>query len=353
MFIARQQSAGYFFWLPIGLKLQSTITSIIIQYNTKLGLQVKCSSVATKDIYSQSGRLSIFEEEVIQFTNRHNTGMLLSPTCEESFITYLLENKLSYKNFPIYCFQIGTKYRDEIRPRNNILRACEFCMKDGYGFFASAEQMTTFYAELRAIYIQIFQYLGVAVDIIPADSTSMLGLNSEEFMNENTTSESKYQVLDQTKNGIEMAHIFNLGTQYSIAANKLFIDSNNAMANIYMGSYGIGVDRLVYVISQKILNKEQLPKELDIFSVILIPKNKGSHLHTIYEQIPNTILDDLYSISYADRIEFAQQIGGKNIIIEHQNTYSIMHHNTKNITSLGNNTTSLPMLEQILDALIS
>lgn len=349
MFIAKQQSAGYFLWLPLGLKLQNTIINIISSYNDALGYRIKCSSLALKEIYEQSGRTTIFQEEVMQLINRHKTPMLLSPTCEEVFIKYLLENKLSYKQFPIYCFQVGTKYRDEIRPRNNILRACEFCMKDGYGFFVDAEQMNQFYSEVKNVYIKIFKHFQISVDIVKADASSMLGLNSEEFITENTTVETEYQANDKTKFGIEMAHIFNLGPRYSELSNKLFIDKNNAMTNVYMGSYGIGVDRVVYVLCQKILNKQSLPKELDLFFVIFIPRNKDCRMHDLYNTIPNAVLDDVYNMKYTDRILFAQNIGGKNIIIETENNFFIVQYTCNNPIKIPNNITTSQIVNMLAD----
>ncbi len=174
---------GLFAYLPLGLKVFKKVENIIREEMNAIGcLEFKPPFVVPGELWQESGRWDSMGPELLRFKNRLSQDLVLSPTAEEAF-TSLLKNEVnSYKQFPISVYQINTKYRDEIRPRYGLMRAREFTMKDAYSYHTNAESLDETYLEFEKAYIKIFKRCGLNVIRVKADSGSMGGSGSQEFM---------------------------------------------------------------------------------------------------------------------------------------------------------------------------
>lgn len=179
----RALSNGLFAYLPLGLRVFRKIENIIREEMNRIGcLEFKPPVVVPALLWQQSGRWDGMGAELLRFKNRLNQDMVLSPTAEEAF-TYLLKNEAtSYKQYPIFAYQINTKYRDEIRPRYGLMRGREFTMKDAYSFHATKESLDEGYLKFAEAYKRIFNRLRLSTIEVKADSGTMGGSESCEFM---------------------------------------------------------------------------------------------------------------------------------------------------------------------------
>ncbi|ALO24865.1 proline--tRNA ligase [Leptospira borgpetersenii] len=181
--LARKSSAGLYFYLPLGLKVLQKITQIIREEMNKTGaLEFDLPILTPSDFWEQSGRWTAMGKEMFRIKDRHDLSYALGPTHEESF-SFLLKPLLkSYKDLPLNVYQIQTKFRDEIRPRFGVIRSREFIMKDAYSFHIDDVSLDETYQSMRAAYRKIFDRCGLKTIPVQADSGSMGGSASEEFM---------------------------------------------------------------------------------------------------------------------------------------------------------------------------
>jgi len=179
----RKQASGLYVLLPFANIIQNKIESIIRDELNKAGcIEVKLPVLSDSELWQKSGRWSVMGKEMFRQQDRHNHLYALGPTHEES-MTWLAQQFLkSYKQLPVNFYQIGTKYRDEIRPRYGLIRCREFVMKDGYSFHLDEESLDQSYQSMREAYRNIFQRCGLETIAVEADSGAMGGSQSEEFM---------------------------------------------------------------------------------------------------------------------------------------------------------------------------
>jgi prolyl-tRNA synthetase len=220
----------------------------------------------------------------------------LGPTHEE-VITDLVKNHISsYKQLPLILYQIQTKFRDEIRPRFGLIRACEFIMKDAYSFDADESGLDKNYKAMFEAYNRIYKRCGLHILATEADSGVMGGKVSHEFMAPAKDGEDVILLCPKCKtakpfkaegenkcpqcacaqekiNTIEVGHIFKLGTKYTSVLGANFIDSNGKQQPIIMGCYGIGVSRLIPTIIEQNYDKDGIiwPKEISPYQVVILP----------------------------------------------------------------------------------
>ena len=253
-FVARKQSKGIYMLLPLGIIMRDYIEKIIEKHikETK-PVKLVAPSLIEQELYLASGRLTVFGKEIYSLNNRYGKKLLLSPTMEEVFLN-LIPDKTSYKNLPFFVYQNTNKYRDETRVRNGLLRCCEFLMHDGYYFAKTNEENLNFYNKMEKIYENILNELNIKYVKYEPLPDQMLEKNSLEFLNPNVITETRVNINNQTINAIEIAHIFNLSTIYSERMNIKYSDKNDCLQHIHMSSYGIGISRLIFLISQKIFN---------------------------------------------------------------------------------------------------
>jgi prolyl-tRNA synthetase len=282
----RPASAGIFTLLPFGMKVISKIETIVREEIEAIGgVEVLFPALLPKEPFETTGRWEEFGESMFKLQDRKSSDYLLAPTHEEMFTLLGQEMFYSYQDFPAILYQIQTKYRDEVRPRAGLIRGREFIMKDSYSFDLDTNGLEASYQKHRQAYQKIFDRLGFDYVIVSAQSGAMGGSKSEEFftiaaIGEDTfittpsgfasnveafithnggpavdpeTGELLIQDGDLAQNGepitlhrgIELAHIFQLGQKYAQAYNWTVQNQNSERITPTMGSYGIGISRIL------------------------------------------------------------------------------------------------------------
>ena len=347
----RQSSAGIYSWLPLGFKIMKKIEKIVREEQNNIGAQeMLMPTIQSADIWKESGRYDDYGEEMLRISDRQKREMLYGPTNEEQITEIFRSSVKSYKLLPQIFYHIQWKFRDELRPRFGVMRCREFYMKDAYSFDLNENDAVLSYNKMFYAYLKTFQRLGLKSIPMKADTGPIGGDLSHEFVILADTGESKifadkiifdvpideykndeeslkkmrdnfskfYAVTDdkfksedfdknvkkenqlQTK-GIEVGHIFYFGDKYS-KPMKCSVDSKDGKKTfVKMGSYGIGVSRLVgAIIEAKYLNdKMKWPKSVSPFDIVIIPainKNDNSNLdkaRKVYQELKNKGIDVL------------------------------------------------------------
>lgn len=295
--LIRMLLAGVYSYLPLGLGVLKNIEAIIRQEMSNAGAsELLLPALQPEELWIKSGRDKDIGPVMIRFTDRRGRHICLGPTHEE-VITELVKSYVSsYKQLPVVLYQIQTKFRDEIRPRFGVVRACEFIMKDAYSFDQDEAGLDKNYQAMYAAYLRIFQRCGLKILAQEADSGLMGGKVSHEFMvpaasGEDTvlscpncrvtkpfaekTSDvcAKCNVLMEKVNAIEIGHVFKLGVKYSAALGANFVDSHGMLKPLIMGCYGIGVSRLIAAIVEQNNDAQGIiwPVEISPYKVIILP----------------------------------------------------------------------------------
>ena len=286
-------TSGVYSYLPLGYKVLARVENIIRQEMDAIGChELLMPALHPIDIWEKTGRDVTLKEIMITFDNKKGQRMCLGPTHEE-IITDLAKHFIkSYRQLPVTLYQIQTKFRDEIRTRFGIVRACEFIMKDAYSFDRDEEGLKKNYELQLQAYTKIFKRCGLDVIVVSADSGAMGGSVSHEFLvispiGEDTVWVNKNdgKVLRgeegkapqgnqwERKIAIEIGHIFQLGTKYTECLGALYLDENGEQKPMMMGCYGIGVSRLIAAIIE--VNNDaggiMWPKEIAPFDVEILP----------------------------------------------------------------------------------
>ncbi len=288
----RQSSAGIYSWLPLGLAVLRKIEQIIREEQNRAGaLELLMPTIQSAELWQESGRYDDYGKEMLRITDRHDRDMLFGPTNEE-LITDIFRNSIkSYRDLPKVLYHIQWKFRDEIRPRFGVMRGREFLMKDAYSFDLDFESAKATYDAMYLAYLRTFARLGLVAIPVQADSGAIGGDLSHEFQILAETGESdiyydagiedidlekladsetsagivanlqSFYAAEQEKHdpakcpvpperlrqakGIEVGHIFYFGTKYSKSMNAFVVGPDGSSVPVEMGSYGIGVSRLV------------------------------------------------------------------------------------------------------------
>ncbi|MBD1144042.1 proline--tRNA ligase [Pelagibacterales bacterium SAG-MED33] len=368
----KQASAGIYSWLPLGFKIMKKIEEIVRQEQNKIGAQeILMPTIQSSEIWKESGRYEDYGEEMLRIKDRQNREMLYGPTNEEQVTEIFRSSLKSYKSLPQLLYHIQWKFRDEIRPRFGIMRGREFYMKDAYSFDVSDEEAFYSYNKFFLSYLRTFKRLALTAIPMAADTGPIGGNLSHEFIILAETGESKiftdkrifdlnsndteleknslqqmrkkyeqyYSVTDEKFNkdefekvvseenrlitkGIEVGHIFYFGDKYSKAMGASVDLPGGKKDFVKMGSYGIGVSRLVgAIIEAKFDDKNEIMKwplsvaPYDIALVPMINKNDTSALDKAIninkELIKNNIdaLIDDTDENYSSKIKKMNLIG--------------------------------------------
>ncbi|MBP7583269.1 MAG: proline--tRNA ligase [Spirochaetes bacterium] len=181
--LARKEAAGMYVYLPLGLRVLRKITDIVRQEMDAAGaLEFLMPELTTADLWKESGRWEAMGPEMIRIRDRNGLEYALAPTHEEAFTGTVRSIISSYKDLPLNAYQINTKFRDEIRPRFGVIRSKEFIMKDAYSFDMDEEGLEKSYQAMRVAYRNIFKRCGLETIPVEADTGTMGGSQSEEFM---------------------------------------------------------------------------------------------------------------------------------------------------------------------------
>ena len=331
----KQSSAGIYSWLPLGLKVMKKIEQIVREEQNNIGAQeILMPTIQSSEIWKESGRYDDYGEEMLRIKDRQNREMLYGPTNEELVTDIFRSSVKSYKSLPQLLYHIQWKFRDEIRPRFGVMRCREFFMKDAYSFDVNDEEALFSYNKFFLSYLKTFKRLDLTAIPMAADTGPIGGNLSHEFIILAETGESKiytdkrifevdskgtklekkaledlrnkyekfYSVTDEKFNkeefeskvieenrlitkGIEVGHIFYFGDKYSKPMNGSVDLPEGKKDFVKMGSYGVGVSRLVgAIIEAKYNEKEEIMKwpisvaPYDISIIPMIIKNDKSTL---------------------------------------------------------------------------
>ena len=374
----KQSSAGIYSWLPLGFKVMKKIEQIVREEQNKIGAQeILMPTIQSSEIWKESGRYDDYGEEMLRIKDRQNREMLYGPTNEELVTDIFRSSIKSYKSLPQLLYHIQWKFRDEIRPRFGIMRGREFYMKDAYSFDVSDEEAFLSYNKFFISYLRTFKRLGLTAIPMAADTGPIGGNLSHEFIILAETGESKiftdkrifdvetgdievekksledlrkkyeefYSVTDEKFNkdefektvekknrlitkGIEVGHIFYFADKYSKPMNAAVDLPGGKKDFVKMGSYGIGVSRLVgAIIEAKFDEKNEImkwPISVAPYELIIIPminKNDNTALikaeNIFYELTKNnidTVIDDTDE-NYSSKIKKSNLIGAPYQII--------------------------------------
>ncbi|CAH0152480.1 proline--tRNA ligase [Roseomonas sp. CECT 9278] len=295
--LVRQTSAGIYAWLPAGLRVLRRVEQIVREEQDRAGAQeILMPTIQSAELWRQSGRYDDYGKEMLRITDRHEREMLFGPTNEEMVTDIFKSYAKSYRDLPRNLYHIQWKFRDEVRPRFGVMRGREFLMKDAYSFDATAVGARHSYRQMFLAYLRTFQRMGLTAVPMRADTGPIGGDLSHEFIILAETGESgvfydatyettdwagtsvstddvagleaffngvtsSYAATDEMHDeaawaavpaerrregrGIEVGHIFYFGTKYSAAMGLSLPGPEGTTITPEMGSYGIGVSRLV------------------------------------------------------------------------------------------------------------
>ena len=295
--LVRQTSAGIYAWLPLGWRVLQRVSQIVREEQDRAGAQeVLMPTIQSAELWRQSGRYDGYGKEMLRLIDRHDREMLYGPTNEEMITDIFRSYAKSYRDLPRNLYHIQWKFRDEVRPRFGVMRGREFLMKDAYSFDITAEAAQHSYRQMFFAYLRTFQRLGLKAVPMRADTGPIGGNLSHEFIVLAETGESAvffdsafeasdwaatvtnydnipalksgfdqvtamYAATDEMHDaaafealpaerrregrGIEVGHIFYFGTKYSAAMGLSVPGQDGKPVIPEMGSYGIGVSRLV------------------------------------------------------------------------------------------------------------
>ena len=346
----KQSASGIYSWLPLGFKVMKKIEQIAREEQDRIGVQeILMPTIQSSEIWKESGRYEDYGDELLRIKDRQNREMLYGPTNEELVTEIFRTSIKSYKSLPQLLYHIQWKFRDELRPRFGIMRCREFYMKDAYSFDINDEEASFSYNKFFLSYLRTFNRLDLSAIPMAADTGPIGGNLSHEFIILADTGESKiytdkrifevnnknakieknslidlrkkyekfYAVTDDKFNknefeknvkeefrlntrGIEVGHIFYFGDKYSKPMNAS-VDFQGKKEFVKMGSYGIGVSRLVgAIIEAKYDDKEEIMKwplsvaPYDCAILPLVSKNDNSNLekaNKIYEYFKKKKID--------------------------------------------------------------
>lgn len=360
-----QYGAGLFGYNTVPLLVRRKIEQIIVETLNKYGcIEVLLPTLQPDTIWKNSGRYEHYVNDGTMLITESNKGTFcLAPTGEEAMLEFAREKLKSYKNLPVTYYQIGEKFRNEIRTRGYLLRGKAFPMLDAYSFDISEEGMAKSYENLRKAFIEIFEKIGLKVIPIVADNGAMGGKKSEEFMMISEQGEDKILYDEETGIGLnteileredckeylrneygiediskfkeirtmELGHIFQLGTRYSEMMNGKFTDNEGKEQLYYMGCYGIGVSRTTAALYEHCLINDAkwgpcgfvLPENIAPYKVQIVPKmdneEKVEIANKLYETLQKegvgAVLDDRENLNIGAKIRDAKVLGTPYVVV--------------------------------------
>ena len=295
--MVRQEAAGIYAWLPLGLRVLRKIETIVREEQNRAGaIELLMPVIQSADLWRESGRYDAYGKEMLRIKDRHEREMLFGPTNEEMITEIFRTYVRSYKDLPLNLYHIQWKFRDEVRPRFGVMRSREFLMKDAYSFDLDAEGARHSYNKMFVAYLRTFARMGLKAIPMRADTGPIGGNLSHEFIILASTGESEvfchsdylskdvpgedvafddrnvmqglfdtwtanyaatsemhdapaFEALAENQRvaarGIEVGHIFYFGTKYSEPMRAVVNGPDGKEVSVQMGSYGIGPSRLV------------------------------------------------------------------------------------------------------------
>ena len=349
----RQSSSGIYSWLPLGIRVLKKIENIIREEQNTIGChEVLMPTIQPAELWQKSGRYNDYGPEMLRMIDRHNRDMLYGPTNEEQITEIFAGSIRSYRELPQMLYHIQWKFRDEVRPRFGVMRGREFLMKDAYSFDIDTLSARRSYNKMFVSYLKTYERLGLKAIPMAADTGPIGGDMSHEFLIIAETGESeiachrdfismslinenidfdedlqpivnrfttKYAATDEMRNpktekalgdnlitarGIEVGHIFNFGTKYSKPMGASVVGPEGKNIDVEMGSYGIGVSRLVGGIIEASHDENGIiwPDSVAPFDVGVINLKTGSgECDKTCNDIYNNLIQQGKEVIYDDR----------------------------------------------------
>ena len=350
-----QSSSGIYSWLPLGLRVLKKIENIVREEQDAAGVnEILMPTIQPADLWKESGRYEDYGKEMLRINDRQDREMLYGPTNEEQITDIFRRSIKSYKELPQLLYHIQWKFRDELRPRFGVMRGREFLMKDAYSFDLDKQQSEISYNKFFVCYLKTFQRLELKAIPMAAETGPIGGDLSHEFIIISKTGESDiyfdsklleqenelfninysedlsglvnsyktlYAVSDdkfnqddfdknvsnenQTKSkGIEVGHIFSFGTKYSEAMKANVLNKDGKQATVFMGSYGIGISRLVGAIIESSNDEKGIiwPESVSPYDIGIINlKQKDDDITLISDDVYEKLLSAGFDVLYDDK----------------------------------------------------
>ena len=355
--LCQQSTSGIYSWLPLGKLILDKITNICRNEMLNAGAnEILMPTLQPAEIWKESGRYEDYGKEMLRIKDRNNRDLLYGPTNEELVTDIFRTHVKSYKELPLNLFHIQWKFRDELRPRFGVMRGREFLMKDAYSFDTDFASSIIAYNKMFISYMKLFKKIGLKVIPMKADTGPIGGDLSHEFViiAENGESEVYFEkelldydgVLDEINynsnlqniidkytsfyaateekhdpqhydkdpndlikaRGIEIGHIFHFGQKYSKPMQANINTNEGKSVPVYMGSYGVGLSRLVGAIIESSHDKDGIiwPEEIAPWYYNLINLKKGDEeCDKICFDIYNLIKKNSKTVLYDDSMERA------------------------------------------------
>lgn len=358
----RQEAAGIYAWLPLGLRVLKKIEAIVREEQNRAGaIELLMPTLQLADLWRESGRYDAYGPEMLRITDRHKRELLYGPTNEEMITEIFRAYVKSYKNLPLNLYHIQWKFRDEQRPRFGVMRGREFLMKDGYSFDIDEAAAKHSYNQMFVAYLRTFARMGLKAIPMRAETGPIGGDHSHEFIVLAETGESGVfcnkdvldlpippadvdynadltRIIDQwtsiyaatedvhdaarfesevpadkrlNTRGIEVGQIFYFGTKYSDAMKATVAGADGAEVPIHGGSYGVGVSRLLGAIIEACHDDNGIiwPEEVAPFRVAILNLKQGAAetdaaCEALYKELAAKGVDVLYD-------DTDQRAGGK------------------------------------------
>ena len=345
--LIRQTAAGIYAWLPLGLRVLNRIEQIVREEQDKAGaIELLMPTVQSADLWRESGRYDAYGPEMLRFKDRHEREMLYGPTNEEMITILFRDAVKSYRDLPRTLYHIQWKFRDEVRPRFGVMRGREFLMKDAYSFDLDEEGLRRSYEAMFVAYLRTFARMGLQAVPVRAPTGPIGGNLSHEFHVLAETGESAVyydaaledvtheellsadastiaRLTDlyameaeehekvtecpvpadrlRTRRGIEVGHIFAFGTKYSASMGMTVQTSDGGNVHPHMGSYGIGVSRLMGAIIEAshddngiVWPEAVAPYRVGLINMRADDGNVTSAADDIYGRLQQAGVDTLY-----------------------------------------------------------
>jgi prolyl-tRNA synthetase len=351
--LIRQEAAGIYAWLPVGLRVLNKINNVVREEQNRSGaIELLMPTIQSADLWRESGRYEAYGKEMLRIKDRHERDMLFGPTNEEMITEIFRGYVRSYKDLPLNLYHIQWKFRDEIRPRFGAMRSREFLMKDAYSFDVDEAGARHAYNRMFVAYLRTFQRLGLTSIPMRADTGPIGGNLSHEFIILAATGESEvycdkavldlpipgadtnfddvaglqtivdawtspyaatsemhdaaaYETVPRDRRvsarGIEVGHIFYFGTKYSEPMKAVVAGPDGQERPVHMGSYGIGPSRLVPALIEAFHDEAGIvwPDAIAPFNVALLNLKVGDAgtdgvCETLYRALEARGIDVLY-----------------------------------------------------------
>ncbi len=354
----RQQSAGIYTWLPLGLRVLDKVNRIVREEQNRSGaIELLMPTIQSADLWRESGRYDAYGKEMLRITDRHQREMLFGPTNEEMITEIFRSYVKSYKDLPLNLYHIQLKFRDEVRPRFGVMRSREFLMKDAYSFDIDEAAARHAYNKMFVAYLRTFDRLGLKSIPMRADTGPIGGDLSHEFIILASTGESEvfchgdyldfavpaadfdfddvqgvqatvnrwtslyaatsemhdpaaFGALPEAKRvsarGIEVGHIFFFGTKYSEPMGARVTGPDGVDRPVQMGSYGIGPTRVVASVIEASHDEAGIvwPESIAPFHVALMNLKAGdSAVDAACGELYGALAQAGYEVLYDDRDE--------------------------------------------------